>query len=46
MPGARLLSEHRALVEEAADMILGAAGLENLAPELTGLIRVRGHRAT
>jgi hypothetical protein len=44
--GARLLSEHRALVEEATAVILGASGLENLAPELTELIRVRGHRAT
>lgn len=44
--GARLLSEHWALVEEAAGVILGASGLENLAQELTDLIRVRGHRAT
>jgi hypothetical protein len=43
--GARLLSEHRALVEEAAGVILAASGLENLAQELTDLIRVRGHRA-
>jgi hypothetical protein len=44
--GARLLSEHRALVEEAASVILDAPGLENLAQELTDLIRVRAHRAT
>jgi hypothetical protein len=44
--GARLLNEHRSLVEEAASMILDAPGLESLAQELTDLIRVRGLRAT
>src|SRR5262245_55201923 len=43
--GARLLSEHRALVEEAAGVLLGASGPGNLAQELTDLIRGRGHRA-
>jgi hypothetical protein len=44
--GARLLNEHRALVEEAASVILDAPGPESLAQELTNLIRVRGLRAT
>jgi hypothetical protein len=42
--GARLLSEHRALVEEAAAVLLGASGLENLAQELTDLIRYGAER--
>jgi hypothetical protein len=40
--GARLLGEHRALVEEAATVILDAPALENVAQKLTDLIRVRG----
>ena len=44
--GAQLLSEHRAVVEEAVGLILGAPGGENLADELTELIRVRSGRAT
>lgn len=40
--GARLLREHRALVDEAAAVILDAPGQENIAQTLTNLIRVRG----
>lgn len=40
--GARLLSEHRVLVDEAAGLILDAPADEDIAQALTDLIRARG----
>ena len=42
---ARLLNEHRRLIDEAAELILGAPEGDDLAEELTELFRVRGQRA-
>jgi hypothetical protein len=41
----RLLGENRTLVDEAAEVLLGAEEMEDLAQEVADLIRVRGQRS-